>query len=83
MAEEYGINYVTLLRYVRKSQNSPSEFSWISYAKQKQVFSAEQEQAMSDYLKRASSIYFGLTPIDVRKLALQYSVKLNLSVPMS
>ena len=34
-----------------------------------QVFNKEDEIVLADYLHRSADIYFGLSPIDVRKLA--------------
>jgi hypothetical protein len=34
-----------------------------------QVFKKEDEALLADYLHRSADIYFGLVPIDVRKLA--------------
>lgn len=45
------------------------------------MFTVEQESQLVKYLARASDIYFGLTPFEVRKLAKQYAVKLNLKIP--
>ena len=56
VAQQFGINHVTLRRYVLKSQASTADSASFGYTKPKQVFSAEQEQSISDYLKRAVSI---------------------------
>jgi hypothetical protein len=34
-----------------------------------QVFKKKDEALLADYLHRSADIYFGLAPIDVRKLA--------------
>ncbi|KAJ8931850.1 hypothetical protein NQ314_015192 [Rhamnusium bicolor] len=43
----------------------------------KMVFSTSEEAELSDYLKRASDVYFGLSPREVRKFAYQYGVYLK------
>ena len=48
-----------------------------------QVFNKEDETLLADYLHRSADIYFGLSPIDVRKLAYLVATKLNLKIPTS
>ena len=48
-----------------------------------QVFNEEDETVLADYLHRSADIYFGLSPIDVRKLAYLVATKLNLKIPTS
>jgi hypothetical protein len=48
-----------------------------------QVFNKEDETVLADYLHRSADIYFGLSPIDVRKLAYLVATKLNLQIPTS
>ena len=47
----------------------------------KQVFTDKQGEMIEEYLKSASSIYFGLAPVDVRRLAYDYATQLDLSMP--
>lgn len=46
-----------------------------------QVFSNNEENSLKDYVLRASVLYYGITPLKLRKLAYQYSVLLNRTVP--
>jgi hypothetical protein len=48
-----------------------------------QVFNEEDETVLADYLHRSADIYFGLPPIDVRKLAYLVAKKPNLKIPTS
>ena len=48
-----------------------------------QVFNKEDEIVLADYLHSSADIYFGLSPIDVRKLAYLVAKKLNLKIPSS
>lgn len=48
-----------------------------------QIFTKNQETCLADYLKKASDIYYGLTPKQVRKFAFQYGQHLNLNMPPS
>jgi hypothetical protein len=51
----------------------------VGYVNSRQIFSKDQENALEDYLKRSSDIYFGLTPKEVRKFAFQYATALKLT----
>jgi hypothetical protein len=48
-----------------------------------QVFDSSQEKMVAEYLLKASDIYFGLTPIEVRRFAYTYAVACNRKVPLS
>jgi hypothetical protein len=48
-----------------------------------QVFNKEDEALLADYLHRSADIYFGLSPSDVRKLAFNVAIKLNVKIPPS
>jgi hypothetical protein len=47
----------------------------------KQVFSTELEQHLLKYIKQAARMHYGMSKMDVRKLAYQYAAanKLNVS----
>ena len=47
------------------------------------IFTVEQESEIETYLKTAASIFFGLTPLDVRKLSYEYALTLTIDVPES
>lgn len=46
-----------------------------------QIFSAEEENVIEDYMLYASDIYFGLSAIEGRQLAYQFAVRLNKKFP--
>lgn len=48
-----------------------------------QLFTDEQETCLAEYLKKASDIYYGLTPKQVRKFAFQYGQHIKLNMPTS
>ena len=48
-----------------------------------QVLEPEQENLLVEYLKKASEIYFGLTPKQVRRFAYTYAVACNRKIPPS
>jgi len=68
VAAEFNINYRTLTRYCQKvsveeltGENTVPRFS-VGYQRNRQVFTDQQEQLLVEYLKKASYIYFGLSP---------------------
>ena len=68
VAAEFNINYRTLTWYCQKvsveeltGENTVPRFS-VGYQRNRQVFTDQQEQLLVEYLKKASYIYFGLSP---------------------
>jgi len=64
VAKECGICHVTLYRFVHKLKMTQS--ATCGYIPNRQIFSANQERIIADYVKTASSIYFRLSPQEVR-----------------
>lgn len=79
-ANEAGIPFNTLRRYVQKRQLGIMS---IGYSKFKQVFTDEQEKKLERYILAASKIFFGLTPHDIRMLAHQCAKKFGIKTPDS
>src|SRR5258708_3719787 len=71
---------MTLQRYRKKS--AKGLLSAVGYLKQ-QVFTDKEEEHLSDYIIKSSKIYFGLSPIGVRKLAFLFASKNNIKYPTS
>ncbi|XP_039763643.1 uncharacterized protein LOC120636292 [Pararge aegeria] len=81
-SEMFNLCPMSLSRYVRKNKNNES--CSLGYVKPKLVFSQEAEHKLASYLIKSSEIYFGLLPTEVRKLAYQCAVKLDLkNIPSS
>lgn len=70
-AQDYNINYRTLSRYCKKikKKGDSAEVISVGYVKIRQVFSDAEENMLLEYIQRAADIYFGLTPVEIRKLA--------------
>lgn len=88
VAKDFLIPQKTLQRYVVKAKSQKEDggainLERVGYFNGRIVFTKEQETALADYLKRASDIYYGLTPKEVRKFAFQYASANNLHVPAS
>lgn len=45
------------------------------------MFTTEQEDYIADYIKKASDIYFGLSPTEVRRLAYDFAKSLQIDIP--
>ena len=89
-AESLDINYKTLSRYIKKFSDEeikgkdPFPTTTVGYAKNRQVFTDEQEQMIVEYLLRASYVYFGLSPKECRKLAYMFAKASNrIEIPKS
>ncbi|XP_066585533.1 uncharacterized protein [Prorops nasuta] len=83
-AEYFQINYVSLLRYIRK-RDAANEIDGsdvrMGYNAHNRVFSDEQESILGKYLIRCSDIYCGLSTKEVKKLAYELAIKYNLNKP--
>ena len=84
----FGIPASTLHGYINKYKSLPqseqrtSQLSF-GYQKPRQVFTDHQEVTLVAYLKNASSIYFGLSPRDVRVLAYECAKRFDIRMPPS
>lgn len=84
-AADFGLHYRTLQRFCKKvsDEELASNHSSVvmGYKKHRQIFSPEEESELEKYLKKASDIYFGLNPREVRVLAYQYAQSLKKKIP--
>ena len=74
--------YINKYKCLPASEKSTSHMLF-GYQKPRQVFTDDQEATFVSYLKHASSIYFGLSPREVRTLAYESEKRFNLSFPPS
>src|SRR6218665_2540025 len=77
----YTICHVSLFRFVKKLQQSTDKNVTLGYKRNRQIFTDEEEQKLSEYVKTASAIYFGLSPAAVRKLAFECAVMFKKVIP--
>lgn len=82
-AKDFGIHYRSLARFIKKKSDNKNITLRMGYKKPRIVFSEEEEMELESYLKKASDVYFGLTPMEVRQLAFDYGKALNKSLPQS
>ncbi|CAH2230624.1 jg19530 [Pararge aegeria aegeria] len=81
VARELGICHMTLFRYVKKIKDGVKPT--VGYYS-RQVFHLDRERALAEYLSNYSSIFFGLLKEEIKKLAYNYAVKLNMpNIPVS
>lgn len=86
VAKEYGINYRTLSRYYNKTSEEINNKTLsvptikIGYQKYRQILTDEQEKELEKYILEASSIYFGLSPKHVRKIAFELALSNKLRI---
>jgi hypothetical protein len=81
VARELEICHTTLKRFVKKlvAGQTPT----VGY-KPRVVFNAEQEASLASYILTCSSIYFGLLPEEVKKLAYECATKFEIqNIPES
>ena len=64
VAKSYGTCHVTLYRFYKKKSQGQTH-PRVGYWTPKRVFSLEQELLISDYLKQAADLYYGLSPKEV------------------
>ncbi|XP_063931141.1 uncharacterized protein LOC135143192 [Zophobas morio] len=81
VAKDFDIPPRTLTRYCK--QATLGHVLQPGYKKVRQVFSLEQENNLKKYLQKASDIYYGLTPKEVRQFAFQYATALKIKIPES
>jgi len=79
-----NVNRQTLCRYVKlfkKSESEQKEAVYCGNFKTRQIFTPADELELSDYLIHRSRMCYGLTPVDVRKLAHELAEKNGKTVP--
>ena len=89
VAKEFQIPHVTLRRYCLKHGKENNDgsnkvtLSRYGYFNNRSVFTPGQEILLAEYLLKASVLYYGLTPENVRKLAYNYAAQAGLAMPSS
>lgn len=87
-ARLFNMDYRTLSRYCKKiplnelvdeATSVPS--MPLGYRSYRHILNDEQERKLVGYIQKASDIYFGLTPMEVRRLTYQFSVALKVKIP--
>ena len=80
VSKDKGIAKSVLARYVEKYKNDPNCSLTPNYT-HSQVFTAEQEESLEEYLLTSSKMFHGLTPQKTRQLAFQMALINGLKMP--
>lgn len=80
VATDTGLDKSTLCRYVKKAKTEQTVTS-VGYYGNRKIFDDQEEAVLCEYLKNSARMYFGLTPVEVRKLAFEIAFKNNVNVP--
>lgn len=79
VAAAYKMSKSHLSRLVSKAkESSNNNFEYIPNIGNRRIFSIAQENMLTDYLKTCAKMCYGLSTIQVRKLAFQYASKLDI-----
>lgn len=91
-AKDYDVNYKTVGRYVERFKElSPEELVNLTVDQfqagytvdHKQVLNSDDQKQLVDYVLFSSSIFYGLSPIEIRKLAFEYALQNGKKIPES
>lgn len=83
VAMSLNICHVNLNRYIKKFKlhsETGSSLPSVGYRPHTKVNDIHEKQLV-DYIKNSDDMYFGLSPKEVRKLAFEFAVKLQLKIP--
>ncbi|XP_049782771.1 uncharacterized protein LOC126184425 [Schistocerca cancellata] len=84
-AKKHNVCHVALHRYIKKKEKCMSDSSTpmprVVYRSVKRVFSDEQQKLIAEYVIKASEVFYGLCPKDIRKLAHELATTNNIPVP--
>ncbi|CAH2013872.1 unnamed protein product [Acanthoscelides obtectus] len=83
-ATRYGVNFMTLHRYMKRKLALNVENRskcLVGYATHRKIFNDAEEQELAKYTEYSAKIYYGLTTSDLRKLAFHFAIANNISVP--
>ncbi|KAE9526790.1 hypothetical protein AGLY_013438 [Aphis glycines] len=81
VAASLNICDVSLSRYIKKfklHQTGRGDKLMSGYRAHNKVFNKFQKNQLADYIKNSADMYFKLSPTAIRKLAFDFSLKLNL-----
>lgn len=83
-AKRHNLNYNTLNRKHKKLDGAteiPDDMQLISKYNHQQIFSEENEKELADYVQERSDLGHGLFTEQIRKLAFDFAVANNITVP--
>ncbi|KAL4100747.1 hypothetical protein QTP88_020779 [Uroleucon formosanum] len=85
-AKKFNICHVSLNRYIKKfklHRETGICLPAFGYRPHNKIFDDFQEKQLVDYVKFSADMYFGYNSKNIRKLAYEFSVKLDVTIPNS
>ncbi|XP_026818841.1 uncharacterized protein LOC113557490 isoform X2 [Rhopalosiphum maidis] len=86
VAKQFNICHVSLNRYIKKyklHRETGGCLPAIGYRSHNKIFNDFQEKQFAEYVQISADMYFGLNLKNIRKLAYEFAVKLDLTVTKS
>ncbi|XP_060846584.1 uncharacterized protein LOC132926267 [Rhopalosiphum padi] len=83
VAKQFNICHVSLNRYIKKfklHRETGGCLPAIGYRSHNKIFDDFQEKQFAEYVKISADMYFGLNLKNIRKLAYEFAVKLDLTI---
>lgn len=82
-AREFNVAKSMLARLVAKAKVAPPDnpFIYEPNIGNRRIFTVDEEESLSSYLKISSKMAYGLTYVQTRELAFQYAIKLEKNIP--
>ena len=77
----FQINFMTLHRYCKKKKGAKASAISAGYKQPRLVFNPVHEKLLAEYILKASKIYYGLSPKEVRSFAYEFAVSNKIKVP--
>ncbi|KAG5873911.1 hypothetical protein JTB14_013469 [Gonioctena quinquepunctata] len=74
LAKKNNVCHVTLYRFMGKLKAGNTNAK-VGCSCVNRVYTPEEEKVLQDYILQCSKVYFGLVPIEVRKLAYELAIK--------
>ncbi|XP_066960928.1 uncharacterized protein [Macrobrachium rosenbergii] len=81
VAKDYQISFMTLHRYCKNNKGARASPISAGYKQPRLIFSPTHEKLLVEYILKASKIYYGLTPKEVRAFAYEFAVSNIIKVP--
>ena len=83
-AESFGIDKMTLRRFIKKRQNDPEcAVGYDSTSIKKKIFPPHLEKDLADHITYFAQMYFGLPLEKCKELAFEFAIQNNVIVPES
>ena len=84
VARNYDVCHVSVGRYMKKLKKAQDEGKpapEMGYKSHHRIFTEAQESELVKYILRAADLYYGLTPMEVRRFAFLLTQTYNITVP--